>query len=234
MKPRLSQRFQFSLAYLLVAIVVLSLLQSWLLAPRTVELPMSKFLELLRADKVERVAITDREIRGVAKPDALPTPPDGALDRLRELLGSSPEVRVFTVTRIPGVEGAAHRRARGTPGRVHGQDRVDLSARPLLRLDPPARRHGRDLDVPDAPGGRRAHAGPVVRPLQAQDLRPQGAEDDVRRRGRRGRGEGRAGRDRGLPPDPEEVPAARWPHPEGGAPGRPAGNREDAPGARGG
>jgi cell division protease FtsH len=104
MKPRLSQRFQFSLAYLLVAIVVLSLLQSWLLAPRTVELPMSKFLELLRADKVERVAITDREIRGVARPDALPTPPDGARDRLRELLGSSPEVRVFTVTRIPGVD----------------------------------------------------------------------------------------------------------------------------------
>src|SRR5438552_17899274 len=74
MKPRLSQRFQFSLAYLLVAMVVLSLLQSWLLAPRTVELPMSKFLELLRAEKIERVAITDREIRGVAKPDALPTP----------------------------------------------------------------------------------------------------------------------------------------------------------------
>src|SRR5437667_1345568 len=106
MKPRLSQRFQFSLAYLLVAMVVLSLLQSWLLAPRTVELPMSKFLELLRAEKIERVAITDREIRGVAKPDALPTPRDGAGDRLRELLGSSPEVRVFTVTRIPGVDEA--------------------------------------------------------------------------------------------------------------------------------
>src|SRR3989441_1249705 len=104
MKPRLSQRFQFSLAYLLVAMVVLSLLQSWLLAPRTVELPMSKFLELLRADKIERVAITDRAIRGVAKPDALPTPRDGAGDRLRELLGSSADVRVFTVTRIPGVD----------------------------------------------------------------------------------------------------------------------------------
>src|SRR5881275_1939515 len=104
MKPRLSQRFQFSLAYLLVAMVVLSLLQSWLLAPRTVELPMSKFLGLLRADKIERVAITDREIRGVAKPDALPTAPGGARDRLRELLGSSSEVRVFTVTRIPGID----------------------------------------------------------------------------------------------------------------------------------
>src|SRR5438445_11300334 len=104
MKPRLSQRFQFSLAYLLVAMVVLSLLQSWLLAPRTVELSMSQFLELLRADKIERVAITDREVRGVAKPDALPTAPGGARDRLRELLGSSSERRGFTVTRLPGTD----------------------------------------------------------------------------------------------------------------------------------
>src|SRR5436190_1389170 len=106
MKPQLSQRFQFTLAYLLVTMVVLSFLQSWLLAPRTVELPMSQFLGLLRADKIERVAITDREIRGVAKPDALPTAPGGAGDRLRELLGSSSEVRVFTVTRIPGIDDA--------------------------------------------------------------------------------------------------------------------------------
>src|SRR5438132_1323682 len=104
MKPQLSQRFQFTLGYLLVTMVVLSFLQSWLLAPRTVELSMSQFLELLRADKIERVAITDREVRGVAKPDALPTAPGGARDRLRELLGSSSEVRVFTVTRIPGID----------------------------------------------------------------------------------------------------------------------------------
>jgi cell division protease FtsH len=104
MKPRLTQRIQFSLAYALVVVLLLSLLQSWLLAPRTVEIPMSKFLELLRADKVERVALTEREIRGVAKPGALPTPPAIAGDRLRKLLGSEEEVRVFTVTRIPGVD----------------------------------------------------------------------------------------------------------------------------------
>ncbi len=104
MKPRLSQRFQFSLIYVLVAAVVLSVLQSWLLAPRTVELPMSKFLELLRADKIEKVAITERDIRGIAKPGALPTPPNGAGDRLRQMLGTDENVRVFTVTRIPGVD----------------------------------------------------------------------------------------------------------------------------------
>ena len=104
MKPHLSQRIQFSLAYVLVAALVLSLLQSWLLAPRTVELPYSKFLELLRADKIEKVAVTEREIRGLAKTGALPPPPSGAGDRLRQALGSDDDVRVFTVTRIPGVE----------------------------------------------------------------------------------------------------------------------------------
>ena len=104
MKPRLSQRIQFSLAYVLVAAVVLLMLQSWLLAPRTVELSMSKFLELLRSDKIEKVALTEREIRGLAKPGALPAPPSAAGDRLRQMLGSDDDVRVFVVTRIPGTE----------------------------------------------------------------------------------------------------------------------------------
>src|SRR6266446_4425436 len=94
MKPQLSQRFQFTLAYLLVTMVVLSFLQSWLLAPRTVELSMSQFLELLRADKIERVAITDREIRGVAKPDALPTAPGGARDRQGVGFRDAPDLAV--------------------------------------------------------------------------------------------------------------------------------------------
>src|SRR5438477_11208260 len=103
MKPRLTQRIQFSLAYALVVVVLLSLLQSWLLAPRTIELPMSKFLDLLRADKIERVALTEKEIRGVAKPGALPPPPAMPGDRLRQLLGSEEEVRVFSVTGVPCV-----------------------------------------------------------------------------------------------------------------------------------
>ena len=104
MKPRLSQRIQFSLAYALVVVLLLSLLQSWLLAPRTIELPMSKFLELLRSERIERVALTEREIRGTAKPGALPAPPAQPGDRLRQMLGTEDEVRVFTVTRIPGVD----------------------------------------------------------------------------------------------------------------------------------
>src|SRR6266850_1290123 len=60
MKPRMSQRIQFSLAYLLVAVIVLSFLQSWLLAPRTIEIPMSKFLDLLKADQIEKVFVTTR------------------------------------------------------------------------------------------------------------------------------------------------------------------------------
>jgi cell division protease FtsH len=105
MKPRLSQRLQFSLVYLLVGAIVLSLLQSWLLAQPTVELTMSEFLELLRQGKVEEVALSEREIRGLAKSGALqslkPAPPG---DRLRRMLGTDQEPRVFTTTRIPGID----------------------------------------------------------------------------------------------------------------------------------
>src|SRR5438105_15033605 len=101
MRPRLNQRIQFSLAYVLVAAMVLLLLQSWLQAPRTVEIPMSKFLELVRADKVEKVALTEKEIRGIAKPDALTPPPSGPGDRLRQWLGCHADVRMVPVTRIP-------------------------------------------------------------------------------------------------------------------------------------
>src|SRR6059058_5135601 len=104
MKPRMSQRIQFSLAYLLVAVIVLSFLQSWLLAPRTIEIPMSKFLELLEADQVQKVAVTEREIRGIAKPGALPAPPTAAGDRLRKILGTEEETRVFVTMRIPLID----------------------------------------------------------------------------------------------------------------------------------
>jgi cell division protease FtsH len=65
---------------------------------------MSKFLELLRAGHVEKVALTEREIRGVAPPPTLPPLPSAAGDRLRHLLGTDQDLRVFTVTRIPGID----------------------------------------------------------------------------------------------------------------------------------
>src|SRR5438067_13891668 len=104
MKPNTTQRIQFSLIYVLVGAVVLSLLQSWFVAPRTVELPMSKFLELVRENKIESVSLTEREITGRAKPTALPEPPAARADQLRRLLGSHDNVRRFTVTRIPGLD----------------------------------------------------------------------------------------------------------------------------------
>src|SRR2546428_12801026 len=98
MKPRMSQRIQFSLAYLLVAVIVLSFLQSLLLAPRTIEIPMTKFFELLKADEVEKVAVTEREIRGMTKPGALPPLPSALGYSLRNLLGSLDVISVFVMT----------------------------------------------------------------------------------------------------------------------------------------
>jgi cell division protease FtsH len=104
MKFPVRQKTQFSLVYLLIAVLVLSLVQSWLLAPRTVEIPMSKFLTLLRENKVERVSITDREIRGTLWPGALPAPQPGPGDKVRSLVGADSQVTAFTTTRIPGID----------------------------------------------------------------------------------------------------------------------------------
>src|SRR5439155_25944921 len=92
MKLPVKQKTQFSLIYLLIAVLVLSLVQSWLLAPRTVEIPMSKFLALVREDKVERLSITDREIRGILKPGALPAPQPSPGDKVRSLVGADQQV----------------------------------------------------------------------------------------------------------------------------------------------
>ena len=104
MKFPVKQKTQFSLVYLLIAVLVLSLVQSWLLAPRTVEIPMSKFLTLLREDKVERLSITDREIRGVLRPGALPAQQPSPGDKVRSLVGAEQQVTTFTTTRIPGID----------------------------------------------------------------------------------------------------------------------------------
>jgi len=107
MKLPVKQKTQFSLVYLLIAVLVLSLVQSWLLAPRTIEIPMSKFLALLREDKVERLSVTDREIRGTLKPGAIPAPQAGPGDKVRSLVGADQHVTSFQTTRIPGIDDSA-------------------------------------------------------------------------------------------------------------------------------
>jgi cell division protease FtsH len=104
MKRPIRQKTQFSLVYILIAAVVLSVVQSWLLAPQTVDIPMSQFLTLVREEKVDDVALSDKEIRGTLKPGALPAAAPRPGDRVRSFLGAEPGPMVFTTTRIPGVD----------------------------------------------------------------------------------------------------------------------------------
>ncbi len=104
MKLPTRQKAQFSLVYLFIAVMVLAMVQSWLVAPRTVEIPMSKFLTFVREGKVEKVFLTDKEIRGTLKPGALPAPSPGPAEQLRHLLGADTGPTVFTTTRIPAME----------------------------------------------------------------------------------------------------------------------------------
>ncbi|HZP39164.1 MAG TPA: ATP-dependent zinc metalloprotease FtsH [Methylomirabilota bacterium] len=98
------QKTQFSLVYLFIALMVVFGVQSWLRAPRTIDIPMSQFLTLVHEGKVQRVSLGEREIQGVLKPGALPTPPAGPGDKLRELLGAQQGPVVFTTARIPATD----------------------------------------------------------------------------------------------------------------------------------
>ena len=104
MKRPIRQKTQFSLIYVLIAAVVLSVVQSWLVSPQTVDIPMSRFLAMVREDKVEKIYLTDKEIQGTLKPGALPAPAPRPGDRVRSFFGTEPGPTVFKTTRIPGVD----------------------------------------------------------------------------------------------------------------------------------
>ena len=104
MKRPIRQKTQFSLVYVLIAAVVLSVVQSWLVSPQTVEIPMSRFLALLREDKIDRVNVTDKELQGTLKPGALPAQAPRPGDRVRTFFGAEPGPTVFRTTRIPMVD----------------------------------------------------------------------------------------------------------------------------------
>jgi cell division protease FtsH len=103
MKRGSRQQAQFSAMYVALGVVVLVLLQSWLLAPRIQELPMSRLLELVREDKVASVSFGEKEIRGTLKKDAVPPAAASAPDWLSRLTGADARL-LFSVLRIPGVE----------------------------------------------------------------------------------------------------------------------------------
>jgi cell division protease FtsH len=98
------QKTQFSLVYLFIALMVVFAVQSWLRAPRTVDIPMSQFLTLVREGKVLRVSLGEREIQGVLKPGALPAAPAGPGDKLRRMLGAEQGPTMFTTARIPATD----------------------------------------------------------------------------------------------------------------------------------
>jgi cell division protease FtsH len=101
MKPRTRQQAKFSALYVAVAVVILVLLQSWLLAPRPQEVPMSRLLEWVREGRVARVSFGEHEIRGVLKQPVRPEGGAGASDWVARLSGQ-PSGVLFVAVRIPG------------------------------------------------------------------------------------------------------------------------------------
>ena len=88
------------------------------------------------------------------------------------------------------------------------------------------------LDIPDELGAGRWLARDELREVPRQTIVGRLAQGHVPRRGGRRRGRRGAARDQGVPREPQEVPGARRPDPEGRAALRPAGHRQDAAGPR--
>src|SRR3990167_5330388 len=65
------QQQQFSLWYFLIAFLAIMAMQSFLFAPHAENLAYSEFKALLKAGKVENVALGERAITGTLKPDGL-------------------------------------------------------------------------------------------------------------------------------------------------------------------
>jgi cell division protease FtsH len=105
MKPRARLQARFSAFYVAIAVLVLILLQSWLLAPRAREIPMSQLLEWVRQDRVARVSFGEREVRGVLKQPVASDGADARPDWITRLTGQPPGV-LFVVVRIPGIDEA--------------------------------------------------------------------------------------------------------------------------------
>ncbi|MGH7264207.1 MAG: ATP-dependent zinc metalloprotease FtsH [Candidatus Rokuibacteriota bacterium] len=106
MTRRSRQQAQFSALYVALGVVLLVLLQTWFLAPRVEEVSMSRFLQLIREDKVARVSLGETEIHGVLRKEAVPETGSVRADWLERLTGADPR-QYFSVVRIPGVDDAA-------------------------------------------------------------------------------------------------------------------------------
>ncbi len=67
----MEKKQQFSLWYFVIAFLVITWLQSTLFAPHTENLAYSEFKALLKAGKLEDIALTERTISGTLRPDGL-------------------------------------------------------------------------------------------------------------------------------------------------------------------
>ncbi|HUW36734.1 MAG TPA: ATP-dependent metallopeptidase FtsH/Yme1/Tma family protein, partial [Rhodocyclaceae bacterium] len=92
------QQRQFSLWYFLIAFLVILAVQSFLFAPHTENLAYSEFKALLRAGKVESVALGERVITGTLKAEGIEGLP--SKEKLDELKRTSAGEHRFVTVRV--------------------------------------------------------------------------------------------------------------------------------------
>lgn len=99
------RKTQFSIVYLIIGLLVLMIIQFWFISPRSHEITYTKFLQLVREDKVEKVQLGEKEIRGVLK-EGVPLTEvlDKETQRFIRPDEKAKEKVYFVATRLPGVD----------------------------------------------------------------------------------------------------------------------------------
>ena len=184
--------------------------------PPSITIPYTFFKQQVEAGNVESVTSVGDSIRGTFKTEVT-YPPEHVADAGAERAGLAllrpPEPRTskrFETQRPafadPGLETLLEEKGVVIEARDES-GLVLVQAARRLRPHAAADRRLRLAEPPRRGGGRRRAVRPRPQPRQA--LQRGAAEGHLRRRRRHRRGRERAGRDRRLPEEPRQVPAAR-------------------------
>ena len=186
-----------------VLIALYSVLNPSAHTANTGEIPYSQLLQKVDADQVKDVVIRGETVQA------------------RDAAG-----RRFQTT-TPASQEDLLRRLEGHGANIQVQSAQPSAWMQILSGGPAAAAAGRHLGLLHAPDAGRRARGDGLRQVQGQAADREQDQGHLRRRGRGGRSQGRAERDRRLPQGPGQVPAPGRQDPQGGAAGGPSRHRQD-------
>ena len=180
------KQWKFTLGYLIWVVVMIWLMRSMFTQPQPSQVSYSDFLEQIKAGRFQEVQISERQVVGILKPDQTKGKKGGANSKV-------------VCTRIPGLDaGPLVQELEAQKVKFQRHHRCALlvdRVADFLGTVAAAVRHLRRSDAADAERRRAAELSDGIAPRSTTN---RAAWTQVQRRGRRGGGQRRAGRDHRL------------------------------------